>query len=40
MCRTTSGDLPVTDLVRDDVTGDLNASSDFGVLRLAAGTTT
>jgi hypothetical protein len=34
------GDLPVTDLVRDDVTGDLYASSDFGVLRLAAGTTT
>jgi hypothetical protein len=32
MGRTTSGDLPVTDLVRDDVTGDLNASSDFGVL--------
>jgi hypothetical protein len=40
MGRTTSGDLPVTDLVRDDVTGDPNASSDFGVLRLAAGTTT
>jgi len=33
-------DLPVTDLVRDDVTGDLYASNDFGVLRLAAGTTT
>ena len=31
------GDLPVTDLVRDDVTGDLYASSDFGVLRLPAG---
>ncbi len=34
------GDLPVTDLVRDDVTGDLYAASDFGVSRLAAGTTT
>ncbi len=34
------GDLPVTDLVRDDVTGDLYASCDFGVLRLASGTTT
>jgi hypothetical protein len=33
------GDLPVTDLVRDDVTGDLYAASDFGVLRLAADTT-
>lgn len=33
------GDLPVTDLVRDDVTGDLYAASDFGVLRLASGTT-
>ena len=33
------GDLPVTDLVRDDATGDLYASSDFGVLLLAAGTT-
>ncbi len=32
------GDLPVTDLVRDDVTGDLYASSDFGVMRLASGT--
>jgi hypothetical protein len=31
------GDLPVTDLVRDDVTGDLYAASDFGVSRLAAG---
>ena len=29
-------DLPVTDLVRDDVTGDLYAATDFGVLRLAA----
>jgi hypothetical protein len=32
-------DLPVTDLVRDDVTGDLYAANDFGVLLLAAGTT-
>jgi len=30
-------DLPITDLVRDDVTRDLYASTDFGVLRLAAG---
>ena len=34
------GDQPVTDLVRDGVTGDLYASCDFGVLWLAAGTTT
>jgi hypothetical protein len=34
------GDLPVTSLVQDSVTGDLYASNDFGVLRLAAGTTT
>jgi hypothetical protein len=27
------GDLPVTDLVRDDVTGTLYASTDFGVLK-------
>ena len=33
------GDLPVTDLVRDDVTGDLYAASDFGVALLPAGTT-
>ena len=33
-------DLPVTDLVRDDVTRDLYASSDFGVVRRAAGTRT
>jgi hypothetical protein len=33
------GDLPVTDLVRDDVTGDLYASTDFGVVRLPSGTT-
>jgi hypothetical protein len=30
------GDIPVTDLVRDDVTGDLYASTDYGVLRLAS----
>jgi hypothetical protein len=30
------GDIPVTDLVRDDLTGDLYASTDYGVLRLAA----
>ncbi|SCL73091.1 hypothetical protein GA0070606_6451 [Micromonospora citrea] len=29
------GDQPITDLVRDDVTGDLYAATDFGVLRLA-----
>ena len=29
------GDLPTTDLVRDDVTGDLYASTDFGVMMLA-----
>jgi hypothetical protein len=33
------GDLPVTDLVRDDATGDLYASSDFGVSLLPAGET-
>lgn len=33
------GDLPATDLVRDDVTGDLYAATDFGVLRLTSGTT-
>jgi hypothetical protein len=31
------GDIPITDVVRDDVTGDLYASSDFGVFRLLAG---
>jgi hypothetical protein len=31
------GDLPATDLVRDDVTGDLYASTDFGVMTLAGG---
>ena len=32
-------DLPVTALVRDDVTGDLYAGTDFGVMRLATGAT-
>ena len=32
-------DLPVTDIVRDDLTGDLYAASDFGVLRLPSGGT-
>jgi hypothetical protein len=32
-------DLPITDLVRDDLTGDLYAASDFGVMRLASGAT-
>jgi hypothetical protein len=31
------GDLPTTDLVRDDVTGDLYASTDFGVMMLPSG---
>ena len=31
------GDLPTTDLVRDDVTGDLYASTDFGVMTLPSG---
>jgi hypothetical protein len=31
------GDIPVTDLVDDDVTGYLYASTDFGVYRLAGG---
>src|SRR3954470_1467192 len=31
------GDQPVTDLVRDDKTGDLYAATDFGVLRLPSG---
>jgi hypothetical protein len=34
------GDLPVTGLVRDDPTGDLYASTDFGVLRLPNGSST
>jgi hypothetical protein len=33
-------DLPVTDLVRDDQTGDLFAGTDFGALRLPAGSST
>jgi hypothetical protein len=33
-------DLPVTDLVRDTVTGDLYASSDFGVVTLPSGSST
>jgi hypothetical protein len=33
------GELPITDLVRDDVTGDLYAGSDYGALRLASGAT-
>jgi len=33
------GDLPITDVVLDNVTGDLYSSSDFGVMRLPAGTT-
>jgi hypothetical protein len=32
------GDIPITDVARDDVNGDLYAASDFGVFRLAAGT--
>ena len=34
------GDQPVTDVAFDDETGDLYASTDFGVLRLASGQTT
>jgi hypothetical protein len=34
------GELPITDLVRDDVTGDLYASSDYGVMRVASGLST
>ncbi len=33
-------DFPITALVRDDVRGDLYAASDFGVMTLAAGSTT
>src|SRR6266540_2275389 len=33
----TLGDLPINDLVRDDVTGDLYAATDSGVLSLASG---
>ncbi len=32
------GDIPITDVARDRVLGDLFASSDFGVFRLAGGT--
>ncbi len=32
-------DQPITDLVRDDETGDLFAGTDFGALRLPAGST-
>ena len=32
-------DLPVTDLVRDDLTGDLYAATDFGVMKLKSGGT-
>ena len=32
-------DFPITAVVRDDVTGDLYAASDFGVMKLANGTT-
>src|SRR5213075_1885706 len=28
-----NGDIPITDLVKDDGTGDLYAATDFGVLR-------
>jgi hypothetical protein len=34
------GDIPVAALVRDDATGDLYSSNDFGVLRLASGSST
>jgi hypothetical protein len=33
------GDIPANDVVRDDVTGDIYVSSDFGVFRLPEGTT-
>ena len=33
------GDEPITDVVRDDTTNDLYASTDFGVMELANGTT-
>jgi hypothetical protein len=33
-------DFPITAVVRDDVTGDLYAASDFGVMRLASASTT
>lgn len=34
------GDVPITDVVLDDVTGDVYASSDFGVYRLVSGAAT
>jgi len=34
------GDLPITGLARDNVTGDLYASTDFGVAMLASGAST
>jgi hypothetical protein len=34
------GDIPIAAMVRDDATGDLYASTDFGVLRLPRGSTT
>jgi hypothetical protein len=33
------GDIPITDVALDDVTGDVYAASDFGVFLLAAGAT-
>jgi hypothetical protein len=33
------GDMPITDVARDDVTGDLYAGSDFAVFRLPKGST-
>jgi hypothetical protein len=33
------GDIPITDIVRDDRHGDLYAASDFGVFRLVSGST-
>jgi hypothetical protein len=33
------GDIPINDVVRDDVNGDLYAASDFGVFRLVSGAT-
>jgi hypothetical protein len=33
------GDIPATDVARDDETGDLYAATDFGVFLLSAGTT-
>jgi hypothetical protein len=31
------GDIPVTDVARDDLRGDLYAATDFGVFRLPSG---